>query len=625
MKPGEPAATWRESDGWALARLGAVFAGWVVWLARPNGGAAVLLALTPWLIEVWPLPGRCTKLQRARRMPWAMTAALAGFLLSALVGLWASYDRTGALAVFNIPVGVQKLWGLVLAVLLCEALAGLSTMRALRYGVALLGMVGAATAVLVIVSSQGGGLDLPEFLRDIRPLAATEGPARGPNPNIAAGVLAPLLCLVGGAAVETRTGRGRWAWLWVAGSGVCALCMAMVLVWTFSRGGWLSFGLAAGLVLLWWGLGVLFPQRWRWHTFLLWAGRDILTLVMLGLLPWFRAWVLRLPDVANRAWIYTRAGLLIRDFPFTGVGLGTFALLDASYAELIHVPTLAYAHHIVLDVAVEQGLPGALALVSLWGVAAWQGLWALGRALQAKREVAPGRVMLAAGLLALLVVAVHGMVDDAFGSSGWMPLLFAPVGIIAAARQVGDDRPSWVQRAVGRGLAAVLLAGGAALLVGLGTELPAAWYANLGAVAQAHAELPQYDYLHWNDPSLRQLRQWVNMTTAERYYDYALVYDHDQLTARTRLAQLAMARGAYDAALRHAESAWHAGNGDRVVTMIYSDALVSRGQVERAVELMRGLPRAAMRLQLQLYGHEVAGELQEAAHARAALGLLEAR
>ena len=543
-----------------------------------------------------------------------LDALLLFYTLTAAVGLWAGYDRTGALAIFDNPVGWPKFGGLVLAALLGAGLARLRTPQALRWALAALAGLGAAIALAFV--SRCDWAEAPVNWSVLRELGqgwqrwlcgATCPPGPGPNINAVAGVLAPLLCLDAGLLAEVWQSRPCGRGLWLLWGTLTALVMAPALLVTSSRGAWLGLSAALYLLAVWRGLGR------RYGKFLAWVARDGLTVAMLLLLPWFRALLLRQPDIANRVWIFTRGALLVRDFPFTGSGLGNFALLDSTYAELIHVPTLPYGHAVLLDAAIEQGLPGALALAAIGALALWRGLWALGRH---ARAVPP---TLAAALLALVVVMVHGLVDTPYGSSRFLPLLFAPPAMVLASLRVMDDAPTARQRWAGG-----VLVAGVALAAGWGVwqagpALPAAWHANLGAVAQAHVELPPYDYQRFWARTLDQIRQEEDFNVAEARYRRALALDPTQVTARTRLAQLALSRGEYEAALAHARAAWDAGYRDRVVTMTYSDALIAQGAVAEGAALVRGLPRAAMRLEWQWYRYRSRDDVAQQRYVEQAL------
>ena len=151
--------------------------------------------------------------------------------------------------------------------------------------------------------------------------------------------------------------------------------MSAGLLLTASRGAWLAVCLA----LLWVGVWQLARQLKRaWQRLGAFAGMlagGLLGGAWLAMRVGLWTTLVRYPDVANRLWIFLRGLLLVRDYPFTGSGLGSFALVDSTYAQLIHVPTLPYSHALWLDAAVEQGIVGALALASLWLIAL---AWAVG-------------------------------------------------------------------------------------------------------------------------------------------------------------------------------------------------------------------------------------------------------
>ena len=154
------------------------------------------------------------------------------------------------------------------------------------------------------------------------------------------------------------------------------------------------------------------------------------------------------------------------------------------------------------------------------------------------------------------------------------------------------------------------------LLVFCGHPLAAAWYANLGAVGQTLVELQAYDHEHFDNPTLDQVRQREDLAEAESYFGRALALDPGQATARTRLAEIALGRGEYDAALKHGQAAWGAGHRDRVTRLLLGDALVAQGRVEEATRVVRGLERAELRLGGQAwYRYSLNEDWQRAAYA----------
>jgi hypothetical protein len=305
--------------------------------------------------------------------------------------------------------------------------------------------------------------------------------------------------------------------------------------------------------------------------------------------------------------------LLVRDYAFTGCGLGQFPAVHSTYALMIYVPVLIYAHVTPVAVAAEQGLPGALTLVAVWGGGAWMGLRAL-----AHSDPAP--TGLAAGLLALTVMVTHSAFDNVIYGTRALLLLWVPVGLIVAAsrgatqrrKEVEQQRPPYPRW---WGVAAASVAT-LALGILLSRPLAARWQANLGAAHQTLVELQAYDWQRFDDPTLDEVRRREDLSTAVAHFERALALDPGQVTARTRLAQIALARGAYEEALTHAQAAWDAGHRDRVTRLILGDALVAQGRVDEAVSIVRGLEWAEARLDGQaFYRYWVSEDWERAAYA----------
>lgn len=223
------------------------------------------------------------------------------------------------------------------------------------------------------------------------------------NPNVLAGSLVLLLPLA--------IGLMMFAWRelsWLERSlavGAAATGIGVVIL-SQSRGAWL--GLAAGLALL----AIL---RWRWG----WA--LVLAVIGIGLFLGAQSGAERLLELASagtslggvsgRIEVWSRALWMIQDFPFTGIGMGTFGrVADLLYPFSSQAPgTVEHAHNLYLQVAVDLGIPGLVAwLAILFGTiaSAWQ-----------VRRVAKGSQHewmhgFGASLLACLAaLVVHGLVD----------------------------------------------------------------------------------------------------------------------------------------------------------------------------------------------------------------------
>ena len=74
--------------------------------------------------------------------------------------------------------------------------------------------------------------------------------------------------------------------------------------------------------------------------------------------------------VALRLDIWSRALAMIRDLPFTGIGLNTFPLIQSNFYPGYIIGPEVHAHNLYLQTALDQGLPGLGAMVFLfiaWG------------------------------------------------------------------------------------------------------------------------------------------------------------------------------------------------------------------------------------------------------------------
>lgn len=580
--------------GSPFPQLGSAVVAWGLWYINPAAGWVLAVALLPLALRLllgWrPVP----------RTPLDLPLAL--FLLTAGLGVWAAYDRPGTQAVFAAacPVGWQALWGIVLSVLIYYAFVAMETGTQQRWAMALLAGFGGGIAFWFAAATDWSS-NPPEVAALTRIGQAIQAwlphlPDPGLNPNATARMvlicLPASLSLVSEALGSERKGRWRWA----AWGAVTGAAIALSLLLSTSRGAWL--GLAAGLALmaLWWLAGKLRRER-QWIIFIVLAALAALCgAALVVLFPFIGATLLQGWAVAGRQSLFYEGALLLRDYPFTGIGLNEFPLVHSTYALMINVPTIEHAHFTLLDIALSQGVLGALAAVSILGGAAWLGLRALAR------TPAPLPILVA-GLLSLVMTTVHDLVDDPLYSSLGMPLIWIPVGMVTAGwRTIEAKSPrakhlgAWRQRAWA---AAIVI--GLALLIPLWQLLGAAWFANLGALHQTWTELSRYDYQHFDDPTLDEIRQQANLSTAERFFERALALDPGQVTARTRLAQIALGRGQYERALAHVQAAWDAGHRDRVTRLLLGEALVATGQVEAAVQVVRGLEWAHWRFEGQAW------------------------
>lgn len=272
------------------------------------------------------------------------------------------------------------------------------------------------------------------------------------NPNMVAGALVlllpfplALLVLAGRDGEDTiemaQPGWSRRRWLrWLV--AVPALLGVMVtLTLTWSRGGWLAalaavfvVGLGYSWRLLWGAVLPLLGLGW-----LLWRGELAAFLDLLGSGGAVSGW-------AERVEIWSRALYMIQDFPFTGIGANTYpAIVALLYPLFLTSPdkVIPHAHNLLLQVAVDLGIPGLVAFLAILILAFVCGV----RVLRFYRRDG-GRndhtALTWACLASLVAMLVHGLVDATSWIIGWgAPLPWAVIGILVALERNtwGEERP----------------------------------------------------------------------------------------------------------------------------------------------------------------------------------------
>jgi putative inorganic carbon (hco3(-)) transporter len=120
-----------------------------------------------------------------------------------------------------------------------------------------------------------------------------------------------------------------------------------------------------------------------------------------------------MPALAGRWELWQRAVYAIQDFPYTGIGLGSFPdVVSLLYPLFLdnphgHVP---HAHNLFLDIAVAVGVPGYVAFMALlgaWSMMVWEVVIRYRRGPTQSSPEIPG-LSLAAGMIAHLL---FGMTD----------------------------------------------------------------------------------------------------------------------------------------------------------------------------------------------------------------------
>lgn len=286
-------------------------------------------------------------------------------------------------------LSLPKVYGVILSVAFFYAVVNqVATRRDLAWatfwlvlvciGIATAGLIGTDWAQSKIVSASFIYDGLPRVIQGI-PRSIAGGFARngvGGTLTLVVPLLAALAvsklkvtpALAGGAresqkAKEKELSTVHYplftALVWLA----LALSLA-TLVLTQSRGGIL--GAAVGLL----AVAVWREKRFAWAIA---AGAVVLIGVLVaGQGNALAEFLLRMDGqsgtLASRLEVWQRGVMMVQDFPFTGIGLGTYNdVAHSLYPFFIAAPdeVVAHAHNDLLEVAVDVGIPGLIAYVAL--------------------------------------------------------------------------------------------------------------------------------------------------------------------------------------------------------------------------------------------------------------------
>jgi hypothetical protein len=375
------------------------------------------------------------------------------------------------------------------------------------------------------------------------------------------------------------------------------------------------------------------------------------------------------PDL-SRVTLWHNSLILAQDYAIIGAGLAGYMMLYSTYSMLIHVGFSYHSHNLYLDMAIEQGLPalllfGAMCLIFWWRLesqlrpygpqrphngrpapAARRPLPAVHRSsFIVRRPPSAGRRLssafhppaLGAAALSLVIILVHGLVDDALYGSRGLFFLFAPFAFVAsrtsptriltysprprvATRKLANSpRPQVATRPFSLLTAYFSLTLLLTLFLAWYPPTRALYYANLGAVYQSRAELSVYEWPAWDLQD--RVRREVDLSAAVAAYERALALSPGNATANRRLGQIALSRGDYEAALLHLERAYAATPWDSATRQLLGEAYATHGRVADAARLWAAVNNHQRQLEIRAYWYGAIHDQQRAAWVREAIAL----
>jgi len=563
----------------ALADLLLVLISGLARVAIPQNGIwFTVIACLPWVLRA-----------SARSFPFRRTVfdwLIAVFVLTAAIGYWAAYDKDTA---------SKKFWVLLLAVLLYYALSG-QPRENLGWVARIFFSIGVGVSIYFFLTHDF--IALPRKLPWVNSIGLWIMQVRPPvpwkpiHPNYVAGIAAITAPFAFYPKWRSGKSADRWGSALQVLLSLGLMLMGFTLVMTTSRGVFLAIIAATGTWVLW-----IILERSRWNL----KRETVFPILVFGYLILVVAFLYAGPasftgaadeqssyGSRNRSEVLTGSINILRDFPFTGGGLGAFPGLYSYYVLGIPLFYIPNSHNLFLDVAIEQGVFGGLSYLIFYLSSIWIVSYFIARTQSAEIKIFGWLT-----LLALIIAFVHGMVDDYLynGNGAVLALLLIGISMILEHETLHEKgfvfRPDY--RKIGFAVIFVIAIG----LLNL-NRIRSLWYANLGAVQMSWVQLAGFPTGKWDDS-----RIVPHLHTAEVSLHSALQANPHNPTANYRLGLISMLRQDFVSAAKELEIAYKQLPGDRGVIKNLGYCYVWLGDMDHADTLLVKIPEA--REELNVY------------------------
>lgn len=234
------------------------------------------------------------------------------------------------------------------------------------------------------------------------------------------------------AVAIALVGRGRWRW----GAAAVSVLGLLTLAATYTRSAWIGFMVSVAVML-----GFTRP-------------RGIAVLAALAVVayiaapPGFRDRIDSIvdpyhPTNIERTYMWEAGARMLRDHPWTGVGLQDLKPIYDRYRDPAARERAGHLHSVPVQIGATMGIPGMAAFLLLYGGLVYCALWGLRSSLKRARSEG-GDAALAAGLRlgvlgGLAGFAVAGLFEWNFGDEELLYPLYTLAGMAWAARLPRED------------------------------------------------------------------------------------------------------------------------------------------------------------------------------------------
>lgn len=580
--------SWRatvNSRRFALTELCIVAIGGAALCFNPSVGIwAIAFSLIPWGFRfvVGAPPFRRTRLD----------LLVAVFLLTAVVGAWASYDQLSA---------SRKLYLIIEAVILYYTLSSQPNDNVVWVSAAFF-CIGVGVAGYFFLThdfvSVPRKIELVNLIgRGIMWLRPEIG-WRAMHPNYVAGIAAMMAPF--GFYLLSRRQNSKFNNLIVLG----LIVIASALVMTTSRGIMMAIFAALGVLLIWIGIkfaATLFRRRCDpvFPSSVIFYLLIVAVLIYVG--PAQSVSSVSATGVygnGSRAELFTRSLYLAADFPIIGGGLASFPGLYSQYILDIPIYYLPNSHNMFLDVFIEQGMFGGMAFLTMYLIS----IWRVSKNI-ATRTSHINNLYNWVALTSLIVAFVHGMVDDYLYQGTSAILSMALLGVVPnpyISQPVSENASRPFRRDIIR--FAVIGVTLAALVIFFQKTIRSVWYSNLGAIQMARVELSGFPTNQWADPSIVE-----RMQDAETSLLASVEADPSNRTANHRLGLIAMLRQDFHSAEVYLSNAYRESPRHRGIVKSLGYCRVWVGDFDNAQFVLAEFPEAKAELDSYVWWWQVHG------------------
>ncbi|MBK8047617.1 MAG: hypothetical protein IPK16_11135 [Anaerolineales bacterium] len=202
-------------------------------------------------------------------------------------------------------------------------------------------------------------------------------------------------------------------------------------------------------------------------------------------------------------------------------------------------------------------------------------------------------------------------------------LLFLPFGF---AWVLGEHavvqrtvREPWTRKVRARELAVGLVPIAILLVIAVLPGSRAQWFANLGAVSQARAELGQFRWPLWQIQDELRRDEKIDLSQAEGFYNRALAANPDNVTALRRLGQIAVSRGDWQLAQSHLEHGYSLEQEQNGIRQLLGEVYAVTGRLDAAATLWGTVDNRQQQLQARQWWYSYINDPAAAANVQAAL------